>query len=53
MNTVFTTTTKNYDVINIIVTNEDWYAVYFNNMLQQECISLSEALREVERQLSL
>ena len=53
MITVFTTTTKNYDLISIVMTNDEWYEVYFNNRLQQQCISLSEALREVEKQLSL
>ena len=53
MNTIFNTTTTNFDTIKIIETADGWYEVYFNNALMSQCISLSMAYDEVESQLSL
>ena len=53
MNTIFRTTTKNFDVIQIIITQNDWYEVYFNDTFISQHISLSMAYAEVESQLSL
>ena len=53
MNTSFSTTTKNFDTIQIIETTDGWYEVYFNNAYISQCISLSMAYDEVESQLSL
>ena len=53
MNTIFSTATKNFDVIQIIITPDDWYEVYFNDKLISQNISLSMAYAEVESQLSL
>ena len=53
MNTIFSTTTKNFDTIEIIETADSWYEVYFNNVLMSQSISLSMAYDEVEYQLSL
>ena len=53
MTTIFSTTTQNFDTIQIIVTKDGWYEVYFNNKFISQCISLSMAYDEVESQLSL
>ena len=53
MNTIFSTTTKNFDTIQIIETADGWYEVYFNNAFMSQCTSLSMAYDEVESQLSL
>ena len=53
MNTIFSTTTKNFDTIQIIETTDSWFEVYFNNAFMSQCISLSMAYDEVESQLSL
>ena len=53
MNAIFSTTTKNFDTIQIIITQDNWYEVYFNNKLISQNISLSMAYAEVEAQLSL
>ncbi len=53
MTTIFTTTTKNFDTIQIIETAESWFEVYFNNAFISQSISLSMAFDEVESQLSL
>ena len=53
MSTIFSTTTKNFDVIQIIITQDDWHEVYFNDELISQNISLSTAYAEVEAQLSL
>lgn len=53
MNTIFSTTTKNYDTISIVITQDDWYEVYFNNTVISQCISLKMAYDDVESQLSL
>ena len=53
MNTIFSTTTKNFDTIQIIEAADSWFEVYFNNALMSQCISLSMAYDEVESQLSL
>ena len=53
MSTIFSTTTKNFDTIQIIETDDSWYEVYFNNNFISQNISLSEAYNEVESQLSL
>lgn len=53
MNTIFSTTTKNFDVIQIITTQDNWYEVYFNEEFISQNISLSMAYAEVEAQLSL
>ena len=53
MNTIFSTTTKNFDTIQIIETVDSWYEVYFNNVLTSQHISLSMAYDEVESQQSL
>ena len=53
MNTIFSTTTKNFDTIQIIETADGWYEVYFNNAFISQNISLSMAYCEVESQQSL
>jgi len=53
MNTIFSTTTKNYDTISIVSTQKGWYDVYLNNKFVSQSISLYEAYNEVESQLSL
>ena len=53
MNTIFSTTTKNFDTIQIIETADGWYEVYFNNAFMSQSNSLSMAYDEVESQLSL
>ena len=53
MNTIFSTTTKNFDTIQIIETDDSWFEVNFNNAFMSQCISLSMAYDEVESQLSL
>lgn len=53
MHIIFSTTTKNFDVIQIIITQDDWYEVYFNDELISQNISLSIAYAEVESQFSL
>ncbi len=53
MNTIFSTTTKNFDTIQIIETTDGWYEVYFNNAFISQNISLSMAYGEVESQQSL
>mgnify|MGYP003595933224 CR=1 FL=1 len=53
MNTIFSTTTKNYDTISVVRTQDDWYEVYFNNTLISQHISLKIAYEDVENQLSL
>ena len=53
MNTIFSTTTKNFDTIQIIETVDSWYEVYFNNAFVSQSISLSMAYDEVESQQSL
>ena len=53
MNTIFSTTTKNFDTIQIIETVDGWYEVYFNNAFMSQCISLSMAYEDVESQQSL
>ena len=53
MNIIFSTTTKNFDAIQIIETADSWYDVYFNNELISQCLSLSMAYDEVESQQSL
>ena len=53
MNTIFSTTTKNFDTIQIIETADGWYEVYFNNVFMSQCVSLSMTYDEVEAQLSL
>ena len=53
MTTIFSTSTKNFDTIQIIKTVDSWYEVYFNNAFISQCISLSMAYDEVESQLSL
>lgn len=53
MNTIFSTATKNFDTIQIILTQDDWYEVYFNNKFISQNMSLSMAYDELESQLSL
>ena len=53
MKTIFSTTTKNFDTIQIIETADGWYEVYFNNTFISQCISLTMAYDEAESQLSL
>ena len=53
MNTIFSTTTNNFDVIEIIRTQDGWYDVYFNGEFASQHISLSMAYVELEAQLSL
>ena len=53
MNTIFSTTTKNFDTIQIIETVDSWYEVYFNNTFISQCLNLSMAYDEVESQQSL
>ena len=53
MTTIFSTTTRNFDTIQIIVTPDDWYEVYFNNTFISQYISLNMAYDEIESQLSL
>ena len=53
MSTIFSTTTKNFDAIQIIETDDSWFEVYFNNEFISQCLSLPMAYDEVESQLSL
>ena len=53
MTTIFSTSTQNFDTIQIIATEDGWYEVYFNNKFISQCISLSMAYAEAEVQLSL
>ena len=53
MNTIFSTTTKNFDTIQIIETADGWYEVYFNNAFMSQSNSLLMAYDEVESQISL
>ena len=53
MISIFITTTKNFDTIQIIITQDNWYEVYFNNKLISQHMSLTMAYAEVEAQLSL
>ena len=53
MNTIFSTVTRNFDIIQIILTQDNWYEIYFNGKFISQTISLSMAYDEVESQLSL
>ena len=53
MNTIFQTTTKNFDVISIIETSDNYFFTCFNDQVVSEDMTFSQALREVEKQMSL
>ena len=53
MNTVFQTTNKNFDTISIIETSDNCFLTYFNDKIVAEDMTFSQALNEVERQVSL
>lgn len=53
MNTIFQTTTKNFDVISVIETLDNYFLTCFNGKIVSEDMTFIQALHEVENQMSL
>ena len=53
MNTVFQTNTKNFDIISIVETSDNYFLTYFNGEIVSEDMTFTQALNEVEKQISL
>ena len=53
MKVVFQTDTKNFDLIQIVQTSDNYFITYFNAKVVSEDLSYNQALIAVEQQMSL